>query len=146
MVASASLKGAARSSVSLRVANSRSPSAAGAEFESSLAMAPALATKGPPRTSEGSLYVPQPSAARRARLPQHVAAFARRNGARGDEQMIGQAVEIGEQMRVERFDIVQRNGRALGPPSHGSRLVQRGDGGGAARQDEAGQRLDRRVH
>ena len=42
----------------------------------------------------------------RSRLPQHVAALAGGDEARGDEQMVGQAIEVGEQVRVERLGLV----------------------------------------
>ena len=76
----------------------------GAEFESSRAIARLPATNGRAGIVKSSLYVPQVrSAARRARLPEHVAALGLGDAPRTDEQMVRQAVEIREQVRVERF-------------------------------------------
>ena len=43
--------------------------------------------------------------------------------------MVGQAIEVGEQLRVQRLRLVERDGRALGAPDDGAGEVQRGDGG-----------------
>src|SRR5215207_8265367 len=100
MAASASDSGAARSSVSLRVANSRSPSAAGAGFESSLAIAALPATKWKSGRGMSSLYVPLLwSAAGRAGLPQDIAPALSRDVAGGDEEIVRKAVEVDQRER-----------------------------------------------
>src|SRR4051795_11822635 len=93
IVASASLSGAARPSVSLRVANSRSPGALRDEDESSRAIrVPLPRNKCREKDLVRYMFRHKGLIARGARLPQHVAAFERRHVASGDEQMVRQAV------------------------------------------------------
>src|SRR4051812_19089876 len=120
-VESASLSGASRSSVSLRVAKSLSPSALRAEAESSRAIAALTAMKESAGQHNSSLFVllERLFVASRARSPENVAAFLRRNIAGSDEQQIRQAVEVGQQLRVERLAFVERDRGSLGAADDG---------------------------
>src|SRR5947208_16787916 len=147
IVESASLKGAARSSVSFRVANSLSFSAFGARSESSRAMAALPCHETDVGTSQKfticSLIglIAHLLGSRSARLPEHVAALGCSHVACGDEQMVGEAVEVGDQVRVQRLAFVQRDGGTLGAADHGASEVQRRNGWRAARKDEARERF-----
>ena len=63
-----------------------------------------------------------------ARLPQDIAPRAGRDVAGGDEQMIGQAVEVGEQLRVERLAFVQGDRGTLGAADDRAGEMERGNG------------------
>src|SRR5947209_3101016 len=84
--------------------------------------------------------------ARAARLPQHITALERGDVARGDEQMVRQAVEVGEELRVERVGLVQRNGGALGAANDRSGEMECGNARRTAGQYEAFERRKSDVH
>ena len=64
----------------------------------------------------------------------------------GDEQMVGQAVQIGQRMRIDRRLFVKRDRGSLGPPHNGPAEVEHCDCGRTSWQDEAFERLEPRVH
>src|SRR6185503_1059507 len=123
------------------VANSRSPSALRLRSNPPGPWDAPTATKQVSGKGQSSLNVPplRLFAARSARLPENVAALARCDEARGDEQVVGEAVEVGEELRIERLGLVQRDGSALGSARDSAGEVQGRYARGSARQDEAGQ-------
>src|SRR6266480_2106637 len=69
--------------------------------------------------------------------PLHVAApgVAIEN-ARGNEQQIGQAIQVAARVRADFGFLSERNHAALGAPAHRARKVCAGRGACAAREDE----------
>src|SRR5690242_18423548 len=60
--------------------------------------------------------------------------------------MVGQAIEIGEYLRIERLSFVQRHGCAFGTSYNGAGEVEGGDGCRSARKNKAFQRREAGVH
>ena len=58
--------------------------------------------------------------------------------ARGDEEIVGEPVDIGERGLPDPFAFArsERDDAAFGAPANGARLMQGGGGWRAARQDE----------
>src|SRR6478672_3101563 len=108
----------------------------------------APATKQVSGKGQSSLYVLflRLSAARRTWFPENIATFARGDVARGDEEMVRQAVEVSEQLRIDRLGLVERDGGPLGAPDDRSRKMECRNAGRAARKDEAGERRKARIH
>src|SRR3954454_9736956 len=86
------------------------------------------------------------SAACRARLPEDVAAFGRGDMAPGDEEMIGQPVEICEQVRVERLGFIESHRRPCGSSHDRTCKVECRHARRATGKNEAFQRWEARVH
>src|SRR6478672_11622880 len=85
-------------------------------------------------------------APRLPRCPEHISSFACSDKTRGDEKMVRQAVEVSDQEGIHRLRLVERNSGALGTADDRAGEVKRGDAGRAAGENEAGQRLQHRVH
>ena len=95
----------------------------------------------------GESSAPASGVPRRPRPPQHIALARRVDQAAQGEEMIGQAVEIGERERIQRGACVARRDRLPLGTTHrraGEMEVRRS--GHAAGQDEARQRRERDVH
>ena len=76
------------------------------------------------------------------RDPQHVGATAIVGDPRGDEQIVGQAVDVRERGRADRLDRGERCHAPLGAPADDARLVQRRRRARPARQHERAQRRE----